>query len=223
MISNVTSSNPGAPVSALTQGPGGKMGKEEFLKLFVAQIRNQDPLNPMQGQEVAAQLAQFSTVEQLLQMNEKMDGQGEANAAVIQAMNSTAAMGALGRTVLAIGNEVMVSEEGAGSVNAMVSGSGGAATLRIYDSSGREVGSRELGVVQGGRGTWELGEAAEKLEPGRYTYAIEVKDASGNAVPVQTLTTARIDGIRFGSEGPMLTAGPISIPIGKILEIVAGS
>ena len=49
--------------------PGGKLGKDEFLKLLVAQLTNQDPMNPADGQQMAAQLAQFSSVEQLQSAN----------------------------------------------------------------------------------------------------------------------------------------------------------
>jgi flagellar basal-body rod modification protein FlgD len=49
------------------------MGKDEFVKLLVAQMSNQDPLNPMDGKELAVQLAQFSNVEQLININEKLD------------------------------------------------------------------------------------------------------------------------------------------------------
>jgi len=52
---------------------GGAMGKDEFVKLLVAQMSNQDPLNPMDGKELATQLAQFSSVEQLLNVNTKLD------------------------------------------------------------------------------------------------------------------------------------------------------
>mgnify|MGYP000952721027 CR=1 FL=1 len=56
----------------LPTNPSG-MGRDEFLKMLVAQLKNQDPLNPMDGKDMAAQLAQFSTVEQLIAMNKSMD------------------------------------------------------------------------------------------------------------------------------------------------------
>lgn len=52
--------------------PGGAMGKDQFLKLLVAQMKNQDPLNPMDGTQMASQLAQFSTVEQLQSANDTL-------------------------------------------------------------------------------------------------------------------------------------------------------
>jgi flagellar basal-body rod modification protein FlgD len=52
--------------------PGGPMGKDQFLQLLVAQMKNQDPMNPMDGQQMAAQLAQFSSVEQLISANDTL-------------------------------------------------------------------------------------------------------------------------------------------------------
>ncbi len=55
--------------SAITNAAGGAMGKNEFVKLLVSEMKNQDPLNPMSGKDLAAQLAQFSSVEQLMNAN----------------------------------------------------------------------------------------------------------------------------------------------------------
>jgi len=49
------------------------MGKDQFVKLLVTEMQNQDPLNPMDGKELAVQLAQFSSVEQLMNVNTKLD------------------------------------------------------------------------------------------------------------------------------------------------------
>ena len=55
MINGVTTTAPTAGAAATAASkPNGAMGKEEFLKLFVAQMKNQDPLNPMQGEELPA-------------------------------------------------------------------------------------------------------------------------------------------------------------------------
>ena len=53
-------------------GPSSVLGKDEFLQLLVAQLRHQDPLSPMEGAEFAAQLAQFSSVEQLVSANDTL-------------------------------------------------------------------------------------------------------------------------------------------------------
>jgi len=53
--------------------PGGELGKDAFLKILLAQMRNQDPLNPTEGAAMIAQLAQFSSLEQMQNLNNKID------------------------------------------------------------------------------------------------------------------------------------------------------
>ncbi|MEO6864672.1 MAG: flagellar hook capping FlgD N-terminal domain-containing protein [Gemmatimonadaceae bacterium] len=59
--------------NAITNAAGGAMGKDQFVQLLVSEMKNQDPLNPMDGKDLAAQLAQFSSVEQLMNINTKLD------------------------------------------------------------------------------------------------------------------------------------------------------
>src|SRR5688572_32787216 len=72
MVDRVSS---GLSSGALTEAMGGNkaMGQEAFLKLLVAQLQNQDPLNPQENHEFVAQLAQFSTLEQSVGINERLD------------------------------------------------------------------------------------------------------------------------------------------------------
>jgi flagellar hook assembly protein FlgD len=100
---------------------------------------------------------------------------------------------------------------------------GGTGTLKVYDQDGNLVGERPLGSVQPGKGSWELGSAAEGLEPGWYRYEIEVVDADGEKVPVQTFISGTIDGIQFTANGPVLKVGPYTIAFGKIVEILSNS
>ncbi|HEX6925016.1 MAG TPA: flagellar hook assembly protein FlgD [Longimicrobiaceae bacterium] len=225
MINGVTTAASGVGATAAATAvskPNGAMGKEEFLKLFVAQMKNQDPLNPMEGQELAAQLAQFSSVEQLINLNQQLEAQADASASMIRALQNGSAANLIGREVYADGDALVVSEGGAGSVTVDVANSGGTGVLRIFDLSGKEVGSRELGSVPGGRRTIELGSAAEGLAPGGYTYKVELVDADGTAVPVQTYSHGTVDGIRYHADGPYLTSGPMLIPLGSVVEVVQG-
>ncbi len=73
-LSNIAS---GYATGSLTNGT--TMGKEDFLKLMLAQLQNQDPLSPMEGTEFASQLAQFTSLEQLMNLNDSMDTSINAN------------------------------------------------------------------------------------------------------------------------------------------------
>lgn len=212
----------GGSATAGTSNPaGGVLGKDEFLKLFITQLQHQDPLSPLNSDQFAAQLAQFSSVEQLHNIAEQLAGQAQLGQAIAAAINNSNAIGAIGRTVTALGEMVVIDDQGKGTVAADVGENGGTATLTIMDASGRALGSRSLGAVHAGRHTFDLGSAAEGLPPGAYTFAITVTDESGSSVPVQTYTVARVDGVGYGADGPVLHAGPLAIPLISVVEIAA--
>jgi flagellar basal-body rod modification protein FlgD len=81
--------------SATTQDVSGKnaeMGKDQFLKLFVAQLQHQDPMNPMEDQDFMGQMASFSTLEQVTNL-------ASANAAIASNLQLSQSVGLIGRTV----------------------------------------------------------------------------------------------------------------------------
>jgi flagellar basal-body rod modification protein FlgD len=81
--------------AASTQAAGGKnaeLGKDQFLKLFVAQLQHQDPMNPMQDQDFMGQMASFSTLEQVTNM-------AKANEAMASSLSISQSVGLIGRTV----------------------------------------------------------------------------------------------------------------------------
>lgn len=219
---NIDTSTPAVPTATpLTAASGSpNLGKEEFLKLLVAQLRNQDPMNPTKPEEMASQLAQFSSLEQLINVNALLTEQTASNAVMALALNNSAAVGVLGKEVLAVGDTVTVTGTGGDTVTVGVEG-GGVATLNLYDTSGAKVGSREVGLVSGGRQDIELGDAAVGLDPGDYRYELVVRGADGELVEVQTFIRTRVDGIRYSPQGPLLIAGTMEIPLSNIIEILA--
>jgi flagellar basal-body rod modification protein FlgD len=84
-IASTLNSNPVASTQATKSGANSAMGKDQFLKLFVAQLQHQDPMSPMQDSDFMGQMAQFSTLEQI------------SNLANSDAMSN--AIGLIGRTV----------------------------------------------------------------------------------------------------------------------------
>ncbi len=70
---NAPSASSNSASNAITNASGGAMGKDQFVQLLVTEMKNQDPMNPMDGKDLAAQLAQFSSVEQLMNINTKLD------------------------------------------------------------------------------------------------------------------------------------------------------
>ena len=68
--------------------PGGALGKDEFMKMLVAQMQNQDPMEPMDNSQMTAQLAQFSSLEQMENLNGQFEGFQQGTAAAMSMMNS---------------------------------------------------------------------------------------------------------------------------------------
>jgi flagellar basal-body rod modification protein FlgD len=206
--------------SAQNPAPGGEMGKDQFLKLLIAQLQNQDPMNPMQGDQMASQLAQFSSLEQLQQINANLTAQQTASGSLLGAVQSTSAIGAIGHVVTAIGNQIQVGgADAATTVEATLATNASKTTLHIYDSAGTEVATAPLGESSSGMQTFNLGKLTDGLEPGTYTYKIDAVDGDGKAVSVQTYTTARIDGVTTGTSGLVLTSGGITLPYGSVIRI----
>lgn len=211
------SSSSGTPAAA-TQ-PGGEMGKDQFMKLLIAQMQNQDPTNPMDGSQMASQLAQFSSLEQLQNINTTLTSQQSASGSLLGAVQANAAIGAIGHHVLAAGSDLELGQANdSTTVTADISATGKSATLEILDANGKVVGSRDLGAVAAGRQTFDIGSAGDGLS-GKYTYKIDVKDSAGNAVSVQTYVTGKVNGVSSGANGLVLNVGGLTVPYANVVQI----
>jgi len=71
------------------------LGKDAFLKLLITQLRNQDPLNPMEDKEFIAQMAQFSTLEQMQQLNKNITSYNEQTLDILDKLNENQVMGSV--------------------------------------------------------------------------------------------------------------------------------
>src|SRR6478672_814721 len=156
------------------------MGKDQFLKLLVAQLQHQDPMNPMQGDQMAAQLAQFSSLEQLQQINSTLTSQNSSFGSVLGAIQAGAAINTIGHTITAIGNDIQVGgANGQTSVNVDLASAGASATVHVYNAAGVEVGTTTVGALSGGNHTSDISSVTKGLPTGAYTYKVDVKDSAG--------------------------------------------
>lgn len=205
----------------LTQAMGGgQLGKNEFLKLLVAQMTNQDPMNPLDGQQMAAQLAQFSSVEQLMNLGAKVDAQSQAFEAMLGVVNNTAAVGLIGRTAMVVTDQVVAGPGGTQGATVLVPPGGGNATLRVLDPSGAEVRRVSLGRLAGGEQSVDISAALDGLPGGGYRIAVEMETPEGPR-NLTTQVAVLVDGVQLSAEGAFITAGSQLYPIGLISSIRA--
>lgn len=211
-----------SPTSPSSSVPGTKsdLGRNEFLTLLVSQLRNQDPLSPMDATQFATQLAEFSGLEQLIQLNERFQAQADITAMMSISINTSLASSLVGRQVLAVGTEVFVPASGEASITVDVNGAGGSATLRLFDANGVEIAVQKVGTVNGGRQTIPLNDL--NLASGVYTYQLTVTGADDVTVDVTQYSSGLVDGVLFANGAILLQAGGLLIPLARLIEIEAG-
>jgi flagellar basal-body rod modification protein FlgD len=162
-----------------------QLGQEDFLKLMTAQLQNQDPFQPQSNDQMIAQMAQFSTVTGIQQLNSTMSGVATE---IAQNRIATAAT-FVGRTVLVPGNTALADADGAISGAIDLERSASALMVNIATEEGRLVKSLELGPNAAGLVgfSWD-GKDAKGNSVGRDRYVITATMKAGN-----TVTAANVD------------------------------
>lgn len=187
-----------------------QVSKNQFLQLLVTQLKNQDPLNPMDNQEFPVQLAQFSSLEQLMSINEKINSSDNSS------FSSLASY--LGTEVKLNSNEVEVKNGEGGRVSFSLPKpmqSGG--VIEFLDANGEVVGSKEIssGIEQGHQ-SFELND----LTIPNGVYAARLSGTSEGGSPMQILGSASgvITGFIPGNP-PKLLMGDREIAPEDIVEV----
>lgn len=192
------------------------LGKDDFLKLLVTQLKFQDPLNPLEPDAFAAQLAQFTSVEQLTKLNETISAQQQDS--TLRTLLDKTSLGAslIGRHILAEGDEFTVDSSGNATIRATVGADGGKATLVLLDGNGNAVSTKAAGVVRGGSQVLNI---PTGLPAGTYRYRLDVESGSGARVTTRTFTDGVVDGVAFEGGVVWLKVGNRKIQLDKLSEI----
>ena len=196
----------------LQSARSGTLGKDDFLNMMITQLKHQDPLNPLDGTDFTAQLAQFSSLEQLSNMNDQL----ELLSLYQASLNNAQSVNLIGREVTAKGDVVKV--EGA-SADLAYNLSGGAeeVTIKIYDEEGNLVDTLELGSQKEGENsiTWDCSDVAA----GNYTFEVSATDSNGDVMPAYTIIVGRVTGVTFEDGSPHLSVNGRDIAFGDIISV----
>jgi len=205
-ISNAASTSAKTSMSAMTTN--------DFIKLLLTQLKNQDPTNPMDSSDM---LSQFSSLTQL-QMSQKSY---DATQALIQ----TAATGYIGKTISysgAFSNQIIVEDGQAGSVQYALDDDASNVSVAIYDDSGKTVRTGSIGYLSAGTHSyhWDGKDGSgENVPDGSYTIQLSAKDKSGNSLAVSTLASAGVSGVYFKSGETYLMTSAGEIPLSAVKGI----
>ncbi len=205
------------------------LGKDDFLKMLVQQLRYQDPLNPMKGDEFATQLAQFSSVEQLNNINTSLTDSLNANYMLTQAINNGLSAGFVGKQVKVTGDTIKLTGSGVDETRVNLGYTlGSAATqveITVKDANGRVV--RTIHASDGAKGdnTYEWDgrdDNGADLAAGKYTFSVNAKDASDKNIASATYIFGKVSSVRFTAEGTKIVIDGQEIFLSDVLEILEG-
>ncbi len=199
-----------------------KLGKDEFLELLVAQLRNQDPLSPLDGTEFAAQLAQFSSLEQLVGINDKLDSQMNSDLLLSQAINNTLAATLIGKEVTVAGNEVGLAEDGKPQLTFELGDFAKEVEITITDATGQVVRTLRRESLDAGRHQLEWdgkSDSGEKLPPGTYHFQVVARNGEGATVASREIMVGLISAVRYENGQAILVVNGEEIPMSNVLEI----
>lgn len=170
------------------------MGQDAFLKILVAQLTHQDPLNPMEDKDMTAQLAQFSSLEQLTGINE---GVKDMNSGQTRTDMYTA-VSYIGKHVKADGYTVSKNGDEVSNITYSIGEAVGEIKVNIFDGAGAIVKTVTLGSKAPGDYTfsWDgTNDAGKAVADGTYSVGILAEDMDGKAVMVQTEVSGKVEAV----------------------------
>jgi flagellar basal-body rod modification protein FlgD len=205
------------PMKSDAQGSS-KLGKDEFLKLMMAQLAQQDPTAPSDSNAFVAQLAQFTSLEQMQNVNSTLQSMliGQAS------QNNTGAIGLVGKDVLYKTDQLTLEQGQRPVASAKLGAEASEVTATITDESGRIVRTIKMGGQPAGTVEIEWDgreESGNTAKPGKYTVSISAKDSKGNIVDVDQRARGRVTGVSFENGYPEVILGDQHLKMSDIVEI----
>ncbi len=193
------------------------LGRDSFLTLFLAQLEHQDPLNPLESQEFTAQLAQFSSLEQLYTLNDTLDSMktSQDESSRFQVLNM------IGKDIVAEGAMLALTEDNQAVGGFVLEGSADCRAV-ILDADGYPLREVALGFLAAGEHSFEWDgkdDAGFSRQPGAYGFEIIATDALGESVPAATMIKGRVSRINLEDGAPTLYVGDIPVSLSSVVDI----
>ncbi len=199
------------------------LGKDDFLKLLVEQLKNQDPLNPLDGTQFASQLAQFSSVEQLTNINTNLETNTNTTTLMAQSIGNSLATTMIGKEIKASGNTLKFDGTTPVDFGYTLANAAEKATVVIYDANGHEVETIQGAGTLAGDNSLKWDGKDGVMPAGNYTFKVKATDAEGKSVTSASYTFGNITGVRFTSSGTVFLVDGVEVPVANILEILNGA
>lgn len=202
------------------------LGRDAFLKLLTVQLQNQDPMDPVKNEAFVAQLSQFSSLEQLQQINKAVSkgGDEQALANLKQSIDGNTAVAMIGREVEIPIDEASYSGDGNVHLGYHLFGPANRVDVQIYDETGRLVRTlTEFSPDEGnGKLVWDgKNDNGQTMPAGVYQIVPQAVNGEGNAVAVLAQLKGKVTGVRYENGQPLVIMDGGEAPlsgIGRVMQ-----
>ena len=221
-ISSIT--NPQNKPSQTGDGSRVQLGKDDFLQLLTMQLRYQDPLNPLENTEFIAQMAQFTSLEQLQNINQTLTTTQNKEGNLQTAFANNLVTSLVGKDVEVVTDQVVFYGKDT-EVNFGLGMGARQATMSILDARGQLVREFELDVTQAhGSVQWDgHSEDGRRVPEGAYRVVVTAEGVGGAPVAAEALQRVRVEAIRYGEDESYLWAGGRELTLSDVRGVLAGS
>lgn len=214
IVSNITDPTAMALAQNSAKNAGSAQAlQDQFMKLLITQLKNQDPLNPMENAELTSQLAQISTVEGISNLKDTI----LAISGQIDVSQSLNAASMIGKGILVPGTKVQVGavgengdERAATPFGVDVQADAATVTVKILDASGAAVRTMELGAQDAGVISldWDgKNDSGVPVAEGAYTVQVNALNTDKNKVAAEPLSYGKVNSVSYGASGLRLDLG----------------
>ncbi len=206
--------------STQAKGSGNALGKDQFLLLLTTQLKYQDPLQPVDNQQMIAQLAQFSQLEELQGLSSKIDSMAVATASSSQLTTTQL----VGKQALFHADRIGLVAGTSSSFQLTLPDASDDTTAVIADGTGRVVRTLHLGPKAAGASTvtWDgLDDSGKPLPSGEYILGVSGSKQDGTTVQATAEVRATITGVAYEDGVAHLIVAGRRIPLSDVVEITA--
>ncbi|MBX3023130.1 MAG: hypothetical protein KF799_15750 [Bdellovibrionales bacterium] len=196
-----------------------QLGKDAFMTMLLAQMKNQDPSNPLKSHEMAAQLAQFTQLEKLNNIDESIAGMRKDN----QPTHNFQALTFIGKSIMTDTSKVSrMDKDGHHEIRFNLPADAPALTMRVKDAEGTVIRTIEHKNLKAGKNelAWNgLTDDGSTAPIGEYSIEFDAKASNGRGLFVETKTEGIISGVNFTPQGPQLMVGKQVISMSDVKSI----
>ena len=216
MIPGVTSIDNSKTVTKMADD--GVMGKDDFLKLLIAQLSAQDPLDPMGAQDFSAQLAQFSGLEQMTNVNSNL----EILQKLQTASQNNSSLNLIGKIVESDGNVFNHSVNSSETLSYSLAGDAESVRIDIFDIAGSQIDMVRVDNQRQGKNSasWDGNDKhGNSLPAGTYSFTVKADNQAGAPIAVDTFSSGLVTDVVFGEDETYAIVNGIELPISTIKRV----